>query len=392
MVSTTWISVSATCTATIICDSQAEVPDPEEHPGAYTITREAELEASTTVKLELHSFTKVATGDWSNEQDTHAGFPGEYQNLKSKGLTSLIAFRRDFNYALGYGTTGGLYYIVDLSGGNVIGQCAYQPYIIAGRHDRLLYSWQVIPKPGGGNTSGLVFMTETGQYHHYLPVCLNGYYTSLGGLRANFIIANAATYSMVYYIVNQIYHLAYQILRRDDGTFSVVHESPAFDRIDISYTYPEIAIESGISSAVVLQNSPGVVTNVSTPWIVTIDDGAFVEDFRYANMDFSGTGTSKYLFYGVASGIKTLEIDSSGELLIDTLSGIFTPPSGSVTRIETSNIQTPCQYLFTTVSGANEGLGTFWQCDPDASGIWVEYPSGYPASSIATRIRLDDRY
>lgn len=187
--------------------------------------------------------------------------------------------------------------------------------------------------------------------------------------------------------------ILYELLKRNDTEFTILRIDPLNMRLDNSLSSPLISVDNTLSTTSLNYNYLD-----GHEFINIITDGpledTFVEDFRYLSTDVipvSGYGTT--FAFANSDGIHLLPITPNGlDLTQDAI--IFTPASGVVSRLETTNYKLPYQYIFATTSGISataSGLGaySFFQSNPTASGF-TEYSEGFPGA-LPTRIRIDDR-
>ena len=187
----------------------------------------------------------------------------------------------------------------------------------------------------------------------------------------------------------------YTILKRDGENFFLIHTNTNRERIEISDCSPIVVMDRRVSSTTIITTNvggsgllwthPGIsgynIGDNEDP-ISIFNTGLLTDDFRYANFSrVYGEGMASEILLVYSGGVATMDTYS-----LDSVNGLYTTVSGVPTRIETSNYQLPEQYLFLSVSG--DGM-SFFQRDPEASGVWVDYSSGYPQSRT-TSIRLDD--
>lgn len=177
------------------------------------------------------------------------------------------------------------------------------------------------------------------------------------------------------------------VLQREGSDFNLIQESSKPIRIEISNTSPELSVddtEPTFVSNFIYENEVTAVSPIT-------GQNQEVDDYRYTLLEPISSG---YTVSGYPAATTILYVHGSGIYGTDvnTYSGgfikIFDVPSGSGTRIETSNYGLNGQYIFIVASGSYQ---TFYQKNPTGVlGVdyFVEY-SGLPQTR-ATMIRLDD--
>ncbi len=179
----------------------------------------------------------------------------------------------------------------------------------------------------------------------------------------------------------------YELLKREGAEFSTIRTDFLNIRLDNSLSSPLISVDDVLKTTSITRNYQDGFTFTNM-----VTDGELenkrVEDFRYTNtnvLPISGYGST--FVYSNLDGIHFVPIETGLALERDEI--VFTPASGVVSRVETTNYKLPGQYIFATTSGT--GTFSFFQANPETADTFIEYNLGFPINSTPTRIRVDDR-